>query len=207
MSHFPFNWKLAKALQGENKATWMRRGHIAVLECAPQAAGAATIHAAMTLTASASDITSGFVAGILAKLAACPQILSITGAMAGASLTGNVVITGTDIGGNAATDTIALNNNATVVGVVAFASIANVHLPVKVTTADTVTIGTVKSSGVPFLSGHFVVALQKFYDGSTDAGTLTLDASDVSKSKYVPAGACDGTKVVQLTLVIADTLS
>jgi hypothetical protein len=71
----------------------------------------ADIHAAANLTAASQDVTTGITA------LAVPRVMSITGSAAG--MTGDVVFTGTDWTGAAATDTLALDGGNTVFGSVA----------------------------------------------------------------------------------------
>jgi hypothetical protein len=202
MSRFPFDWKLASRIKSHQKTKTLARGHIAILEVAPINADTDAIMGAVTLT-TAKDVTT-LEEGIAAKLLACPQLVTITGTKAGASLTGNVVITGTDICGNAIEDTIALNDDTTVSGVYAFATITKVHFPAKVTTADTVKVGVTKAVGIPFLSGEVQAAYSKTLAGSADTGTFSYDATDVGKSIYTPSGTPNGTNKLNLSLVVAD---
>jgi hypothetical protein len=202
-NRFPFDWKLGNRLASHNRKRSGARGHIFVNKVTPLAADTDGILAAVTLT-TAKDVASGWVSGIQAKLAACPQLVTIKGTKAGATLTGDVVITGTDICGNAIEDTIALNDDTVVAGVYAFASVTNVHFPAKATTADTVEVGFTKAYGVPFLAAEVLGALVKLSDGSADTGTLALDASDVGKSIYTPSATPNGSKVHTLSLLVAD---
>lgn len=205
MSRFPFDWKLGNRIAGTTRKASLARGHVAVLSVTPLATDTDGILAATTLLAAAQDIATGWVSGIQAKLAACPQLVTVKGAMAGAThITGNVVITGTDICGNAITDTIALNDDASVAGVKAFASVSNVHLPARTTAADTVEVGFTKAFGVPFLSAEVLTALLKTSDGSADTGTLAAHATDVAQSIYTQSATPNGAKVCNLSLLIAD---
>jgi len=199
MSRFPFDWHIANRLAGTNRANSGYRGHIYYSpKLTPLATSATAVLAAATLGAAATNkVAADLVATINAKLAACPQLLEVKGNAVG--IAGDVVITGLDICGNAITDTIALNASAAVPGVKAFSKVTNIHLPAKTNSSgDTVSVGVVKSVGVPFLSGDIsaMVAGVYFFNGSTDAGSLSAHASDVSQSTYTPAGTPDGSKVL-----------
>ena len=152
MSFYPLNWKLANRIRSTSAKRSLYHGHVAVQDVAPLNAAVASVHAAIPLTSAAAgqDIAAGWVAGAQAALALCPQPLEIKGV--GAGVTGNVVITGTDICGNAITDTIAASGTSTVAGIKAFASVSNVHVPVQSTTGETISVGTTKAFGVPFLA-------------------------------------------------------
>jgi hypothetical protein len=108
----------------------------------PSSASTTAVHAAITLLATTQVVTTAI------TNPDCYRAVTITGAMQGASLTGNVVVTGTDLDGRVVTDTIALNNNATVVGVVPMATVTQIALPVRVTAADTVAIGSANVFGL-----------------------------------------------------------
>lgn len=204
MSRFPFDWRMASRIKSHQKTKSLARGHIAILEVAPLNTDTDGILAATTLTVAKDVLPAAFVSGIAAKILACPQLVTVKGVKAGGSLTGDVVITGTDICGNAIVDTIALNDDTSVAGVYAFATISNIHLPAKVTTADTVEVGLTKAVGVPFISGEVQAAYSKLLDGSADTGAFSYDATDVGKSIYTPSGTPNGTKKLNLSLVVAD---
>lgn len=119
-------------------------------------------------------------------------------------------MTGKDILGNAIVDTIALSGSSAVPGVKAFASVTEYTVPCETHAGtDTCSLGNTKAMGIPYLLGDNGYATQASsqlgatYDGSTDAGTLLLHASDVSQSIYTPFGSGDGTKKVRVCLVVA----
>jgi hypothetical protein len=93
------------------------------------------IHAAVTLTTLAQSITTGITQPNV------PRVLSITGTKAGATLTGNVTITGTDENDEATSDVLALNGNYTVFGTQVFKTVTQIDYPARVTASDTVKVG------------------------------------------------------------------
>lgn len=110
----------------------------------PAAASATAVHAAANLGASAQDLTAGISAPDVAR------IVTIKGSASG--VTGNVVITGTNLAGAAITETIALNGASEVLGTKAFAAVSNIHLPAQshtpVAQVETATaVGTITKSG------------------------------------------------------------
>jgi hypothetical protein len=203
MTRFPFDWSLASRIKSHQKTKTLARGHIAILEVAPLNTDIDGILEAVTLT-TAKDVATGFVTGIAAALLACPQLVTITGTKAGGALTGDVVIHGEDICGNTIADTIALNDDATVPGVYAFAKVTSVHFPAKTTTGDTVKVGLTKAIGIPFISGEVQAAYSKTLDGSADTGAFSYDAAAVGKSIYTPSGTPNGSKLLNLSLVVAN---
>lgn len=98
------------------------------------AASVAGVLALKSLGEAEQDIAAGI------SNPAVPRGLSIIGNVSG--ITGNVVITGTNYGGEAITETLALNGVTTVNGAKAFRAISNVHLPAQIHTpaAQTETI-------------------------------------------------------------------
>lgn len=98
----------------------------------------ASVHAAITLLATTQSVTTGI------TNPAVPRCLSITGTKAGSTLTGNVVLTGTDENGDACSVTIALNGNETVFDYWQLcATVTKIDLPARTTAGDTVKIGLV----------------------------------------------------------------
>lgn len=143
---------------------------------APDAPSATAVHAAVTLTTAVQTVTTSITNPDFSR------VISITGAMAGGSLTGNVVITGTDIRGNAITNTIALSNNSTVDGTKAFKTITSIQLPVKVTTNDTVSIGISDKLGLEVIPAY-AIAISAHHNSVLEGTlpTITLgSATDIS---------------------------
>jgi len=132
---------------------------------APDAASATAVHAAVTLADGATTLVNTLITN-----PDFARVLSITGAMAGGSLTGNVVITGVNIRGEVITDTIALNDNATVNGLKAFRAITSILLPARVTVGDTVSIGISDKLGLEMIP-KLAVAISAHH-GATLEGTL-----------------------------------
>jgi len=150
---------------------------------APDAASANNVLAATVLTTAVQTITTGITNPDF------PRTLTITGAMAGGSLTGNVVITGTDIRGNLISNTIALNNNGTVEGTKAFKTITSIQLPVRVTEADTVSVGIGDKLGaemIPYIavaiSGHHGATLEGTLPTITVGATIDLCLVDFNSA-------------------------
>lgn len=154
------------------------------------------VHAAITLLATTQVITTGITNPDFAR------IITITGAMAGGSLTGDVVITGTNIRGEVITDTIALNDNATVAGVKAFKTVTSIALPVRVTAADTVSIGFSDALGLDrCMAGNEVILVTMDGVYETTRPTVTFHATDISKNTVDPNTALDTAKDVVVDYV------
>ncbi len=137
-----------------------------IYKCSPKTADTAGIKAATTLTTAVQLVSPTAQPDV-------PRALSITGAMAGASLTGNVVIYGVDASGSPLKETIALNGNTTVNGNKAFKKVTQISLPVRVTSGDTVKIGFIDKVGFPEMIPADTVFLTTF-DGSFEATRPTV---------------------------------
>jgi hypothetical protein len=139
----------------------------------PDAASDTAVHAAVTL---GNGVTTTVNTNITNPDFA--RALTIKGAMSGGSLTGNVVITGTDIRGNAISNTIALNDNATVIGTKAFKTISSILLPARVTAGDTVSIGISDKLGLEMIP-KLAVAISAHHDATLEGTlpTITVGAS------------------------------
>ena len=152
------------------------------------ALGTATlVHADITLLTTVQDITAGITnPGV-------PRILSIKGTKAGGSLTGNVVLTGTNIRGEAISETIALNNDTEVFGLKAFKTLTNIHLPVRATAGDVVSIGAGDALGLDrCMAGDEVVLMTAGGVYEATRPTVTASATDVSLNTVNPNSSLDG---------------
>lgn len=154
---------------------------------APDAPSATAVHAAVTLADGATTTVTTSITN-----PDFPRILTAKGAMAGGSLTGNVVITGTNIRGEAITDTIALNDNNEVAGVKAFKTVSSIVLPARVTASDTVSIGIADKLGLQSIPESTTVE-SEHSNHATDTGgaILTRDDDEIEKNVYDPTTQCD----------------
>lgn len=153
------------------------------------AVGTATyVHAAITLLTTVQNITTAITNPDF------PRVVSIKGAKAGGALTGNVVITGTNIRGQVITDTIAINtNDSEVFGVKAFKTVTNIALPVRATAGDTVSIGVGDALGLDRCMNGDEVTLMTA-DGVYEATrpTVTFDTDEVEKNTVNPNTSLNG---------------
>ncbi len=158
---------------------------------APAAVSATAVHAAIALT----DAVQAIITGITNP--DVPRTVTVKGNASG--IAGNVVITGTNIEGDAITDTIALNGATEVEGVKAFKTVTQIGLPVETHAGtDTVSVGFAKKIGLPHIVDNAALLLVKLFDGSADSGTLAVDADEVEKNLFALNGTPDGTKVLDL---------
>lgn len=115
-----------------------------------------------------------------------------------ANVTGNVVINGTDILDAVLTETIALSGASAVVGTKAFKTITSIVLPpYAVAGTETVSVGVGVKLGFPVRLYNINQKIYSNFDGSIDAGTVTVGAG-VALSLYQVAGTMNGTKIVEL---------
>jgi hypothetical protein len=165
-------------------------------DSAPVAESNTYCMAATALTAVAQTITTGITQPDV------PRVLLIKGNAGG--IGGNVIITGTDAAGAAITDTIALNGNAVVDGVKAFASIVSIQLPVQTHAGtDTVSIGVDAILGFTCALPATALLLGAYWDlahgGGADGGSATA-AITVSGSLYTAGNVASFNGVLKLTL-------
>ena len=133
-----------------------------------------------------------------------PRVLTVVSAGSGHSAAGNVVINGTDIRGNAISDTIALNGNTAVAGVKAFKTVTSIDLT-GVTGNDannTVAVGTGAALGLERL-----MEADEYINGSVDGvfeatrATIVVNASDISKNVITFNTTLANTKVFRAVYV------
>lgn len=149
-----------------------------------EAPGAATVHAAITMTVAAQTVTTGI------TNPKKPRGLSITGGQA--SETGIVTITGTNINGDPISEAITLNGTATVAGTKAFASITSLAIPARVQeTTPTVTIGTTDVMGLPLCLPAAACVYATYHNGTLEetAATVTVDSDEIEKNTADPNSA------------------
>jgi len=157
----------------------------------PVNAGNTTVHAAITLPdADTLDVATAITNPDY------PRVLSITGSASG--ITGNVVITGTNINDEAITDTIALSGASTVNGTKAFKTVTNINVPAKTNASgDTVAVGVTKLIGLPHVVASVAQVFLKIFDGTAETGTVARDNA-VEKNLYTIAGTPNGAKIVDI---------
>ena len=130
-----------------------------------------------------------------------PRLLSVKGN--DGNVTGNVVITGTDINDAVLTETIALNAASEVTGTKAFKTVNTIVLPPYDTAGtETVSVGFMNKLGMPIALSNTALVIAKNFNGSVDAGTLTPGAT-AALTVYAPAGTLDGAKDIDLWFVAA----
>ena len=153
------------------------------------AASDTAVLAATNLGAESQTVTEGIISPDV------PRAVVAKPTLAGGTLTGNVVIAGTDINDNAITDTLALNNGATITSLKAFKTVSSVQLPAYVTDGDTISIGISAKLGSPVLLSEATIYLA-LVDGARDSAlpTILTDAADISKVLITPATAPNGSR-------------
>jgi hypothetical protein len=143
MSPYPYNPYFGQKIKGPGAGV-AKMCFLANLRFVPEAADADAVMAPVALGAAVKSVSSGL------NNPDCVRIVSIVGNVAG--ITGNVKVYGTDISGEAISETIALNGTTTVNSLQAYASVTQVDLPVRVHTpvkqVETATAaGTITAAG------------------------------------------------------------
>jgi hypothetical protein len=146
---------------------------------APKAAENDDIHAAITLPASGTTVVTTAITN-----PDVPRVVRIKGNAAG--ITGNVVIVGTDIQGNAITDTIVAVDDTAVDGVKAFATVTSITVPARTQSGDTISIGLGAKLGLDSICDAFS------FTGFAGASSYAYDATDISKNVVTPSATLNG---------------
>jgi hypothetical protein len=129
-----------------------------------------------------------------------PRNLTIKGG--DANVTGNVVINGTDVLGAVLTETIALSGTSAVVGTKAFKTVTSIVLPPYAAAGtETVSVGVGVKLGLPVRIYNINQKLYSNFNSAIDAGTQTVGAG-VAFSLYAVAGTMDGSKVVEIGILV-----
>ena len=195
---YPYNHKKGQKIQSDAAGVSFDHAFLAHFQVAAAAAvapSATAVHAAITLTDAAQDVTTGI------TNPAVPRNITIKGNAAG--ITGDVVITGTNYAGAAITETIALNGATEVAGNKAFKTVTKISLPAETHVGtDTVSIGRGAKLGLPWLLAHNTV-LFAFLDNTKEgtAPTLAVSASAVESNTITLNSTLNG-KVVDAYLIV-----
>ena len=135
----------------------------------PAAPSTTTIHTAITLPSSGTTtVTTGITNPDV------PRCVSITGNASG--ITGNVVITGTNMLGQTITDTIVADGTTTVQGAKAFLTVTSIVVPVRNAPSDTIAIGRGTKLGLPVTLPHNTV-IRTFYNNTLEGTPPTVATS------------------------------
>jgi len=131
-----------------------------------------------------------------------PRTLTITGG--DANVSGDVVISGTNILDEAIEDTIASNGVATVEGVMAFKTVTNINLPpYSVAGTETIKVGTGNSIGFPVAIPNASLVKIASFNLTVDTSGTVFPAATVEESLYIPNGTLNGTALLQLWFLSA----
>ncbi len=113
-------------------------------------------------------------------------------------LVGNVVVVGTDIAGNALTETLVLNGSATVTGTKAFKTVSSITLPVATNFGggDSVKVGQADKLGLMHELPHNTVFMTFLDDvKEANAPTVTTSATVLAQNTIDLDSALDGNDV------------
>jgi hypothetical protein len=161
----------------------------------PEAGDTNTILAAADLGEEPQEITEGITQPDV------PRLLSVTGSASG--ITGNVTIIGRNVFKELISETFALDGTDTIEGILAFAEVVEIDLPEQVhESGDAVEVGSLDIFGLPQSIDYEAFMLKMLFDGEDDTGgVLTLDADEIEKNLYEPAGTPDGETALDLVFL------
>jgi hypothetical protein len=195
MSMYPYNPNLGNKIQGEDGVDPVDRAFLMRYAITPDAASASAVLAATALTDAAQTITANITSPDV------PRIVTIKGNAADNA--GDVVVTGTNMAGETITDTIALSGTDEVEGAKAFKTVTSIALPAETHEGtDTVSVGIGNEFGVPKILSSATKLLLKLFNNAADSGTLTVDDDELEKNLFAINGTPDGSKVLELFLIV-----
>jgi len=165
----------------------------------PDAPGADDVLSATLLTTAVQTVSSGITNPDF------PRTLSIVGG--DGNVTGNVVVTGRNIRNEVVTDTIAANGSSTVEGVVAFASVSSIQLPVyAVADTETIAVGIGDTLGLQCIPWSTTVESEHNANAADTGGAiLTRDSDEIEKNLYDPTTECDASDSKMISYLSEDT--
>lgn len=164
---------------------------------APATAATAAYRAAVTLLTTAQ---TGLVPTAQPDVA---RNFTVTSVLAGADLDAgsNVTVRGTDINGNALTETLDVAGAAgTYQSLKAFKTITSYDLPVRKTAADTLALGSGAKLGLPKLMFSDSILLFNT-SGVKDTYTLVQSTAEVAKNLLTPNLAPNAVRTYRITFI------
>lgn len=129
-----------------------------------------------------------------------PYAMNVT-AVASGTQTGDITVHGTNMAGEKISETLTMVSTTPVVGNVAFATVTSVDLPIKVG-SETIDLGWGGKFGLPYMLAADELVFLKLFDAAADAGTVVVDADELEKNTFDPAGTPDGEKAIDLYIII-----
>ena len=125
---------------------------------------------------------------------------------AGDIAAGDIVVTGKNFAGEEISEahTVTAGTAGTFTGAIAFKEVTSVEVPVQDGDSVTVDVGWGSKFGIPYkLYTDELVILKLFNKAVEDTeGAVTADASDLEKNVYDPNGTPDGTKDIDLYIIV-----
>ena len=189
MSWYPHNPAAGQKIQGVAGTTPCDEAFIAHEAITAVLGSTKTVHATVTCSGTAADITTAITQPDVARN------LVVTG---NAGSTEKITITGTNLAGATISEDFTLSGTTPQTGAKAFKTVTNIHTPVGSHTADIIcgnVLGLINKIG-----GALMV--KSLFNKAADAGTLVTSASALESNTYAPAGTLDGTKVLDLYYVV-----
>lgn len=168
----------------------------------PIVADVAGIHASITFTTDPQTVSTAFVAAGVAEILARPRNFTITNTVAPTHAPTSVVATGTDIDGNALTETLALSSGAGT-GVKAFKTFTSFVFTGATSTDSVCSIGFGVKMGlsktIKSRAGRLAVIQQVAAGSVVTTGTFVSAATSPPHGTYAPATAQDGANDYSIT--------
>lgn len=154
-------------------------------------------HASITALATAQTITTGITQPTTTRN------VTITCAKGGGSnMSGDVVITGTNIWGQVITDTLAEGADGLVAGTKAFKTVTSILVPVRVQSGDAITVGYGDTLGVDCFLPNTSCCIKQTKDGVADTlPTVTVDADEIEKNTILCATALNAQVMIAYLLI------
>lgn len=196
---FPKNYRLQNSIRGNNAEGVANRIFPAEYRIQPDLADVDLVLDGQATSATVITEVEAF----LAQPDVPRQIVVTPGGTTGDVAAGDVDIEGTNIAGDVITESLTFeaDQSTAETTVKAFATITKITFPIQDGAAATFDVGSGPKVGVPHILGGAAAAnsiISTLFDGSSDAGTWTVDADELEKNVYAAAGTFDGAKWLEL---------
>lgn len=154
-------------------------------------------HASITALATVQTITDGITQPTTTR-----NVTITTAKGGGTNMSGNVVVTGTNIWGQVITDTLAEGADGLVAGTKAFKTVTSILVPVRIQEGDAITVGYGDSLGVDCFLPNTSCCIKQTKDGTADTlPTVSVDADEIEKNMILCATALNAQVMIAYFLI------
>ena len=199
---YPYNFKKGQMIQTDAKGVSVDRAFLAHVNI-PEALAADTDGMKDGAATSTTAITT--ISTFLTQPEWPRNIIVVVAATTAADIAaGDIVVAGSNFAGEEITEThtVTADTAETFTGTAAFKTVTSVTVPIQDGTSVTIDIGWGVIFGLPYKLYADELVFVKLFNKAVDAATVVADATDIEKNTIDMAGTPDGTKDIDLYIIV-----